>query len=101
MSLSVSDYFNSGVIDMNNTLEQIRRWFVSNKLTLNVNKTVYMFFNVIQINIPKTRYKNRRYSSKKADSHKYLGVTSDSNLKWYYHSKPLAKKTQYLQFKFL
>ena len=68
-------------------------WFMANKLTLNLNKTVAMNFwpgnkkgansiNIMDVNIPFVQ------------STRFLGVYLDENLDWKYHSNQVYKKIQ-------
>ena len=60
-------------------------WFMANKLTLNLNKTVAINFwsiNIMDVKIPIVQFT------------KFLGVYLDENLDWKYHSNQVYNKIQ-------
>ena len=69
-------------IEVNSALKNISHWLISNKLTLNVDKSNLLFFNVS--NIQKTdldiRLGNEKLEVKQYA--KYLGLHIDSKLTW-------------------
>ena len=67
----------------------INKWFISNRLTLNINKTCYMLFNnklshinILINNINLTRVK----------STEFLGIIIDEHLDWKLHILYLKNK---------
>jgi hypothetical protein len=53
----------------------LRKWFIANKLSLDISQTCYMVFSS-KSNADIVLYYNR-YSTKKVDSCRYLGVITD------------------------
>ena len=71
---------------MNEDLHTLNDWFKANKLSLNVNKTVCMFFsNNIKPNKETCKFKIGDSEIKEVDHFKFLGLIIDSNLKWQNH----------------
>ena len=71
---------------MNDDLHTLNDWFKANKLSLNVNKTVCMFFsNNIKPNKETCKVKIGDSEIKEVDHFKFLGLIIDSNLKWQNH----------------
>ena len=66
----------------------INKWFISNRLTLNINKTCYMLFNnkLSHINIS---INNINLTIVK--STEFLGIIIDENLDWKLHILYLKK----------
>ena len=71
---------------MCNELQQFYDWFASNKLSINVEKTTYIFFNYNRptINTDMNVVMNG-ISLKRVNSTKFLGVHIDANLSWVNH----------------
>lgn len=88
-------------LKMNKLLIIVHEWLIENKLTLNVQKTVYITFGLHCDTIPENL--NIRIDDKqitKVDSCKYLGIIIDSSLKWDKHIEHLIKKTKYIVYVF-
>ena len=70
-------------------LLNINKWFISNKLTLNINKTCYMLFNnkLSHINISINNINLTRVKSTE-----FLGIIIDENLDWKLHILYLKNK---------
>ena len=72
-------------------LERINQWFISNKLSLNVSKTMYSFFyklskrDNIPLLLPKLNINNSEIE--RPECLKFLGVLLDENLCWKEHIK--------------
>ena len=81
---------------VNIELQKISRWFISNKLPLNVTKTENPFFhkprkkNNISLVLPKLSICNNEI--KLSESLKFLGVFLDENLTWKDHIRYLENK---------
>ena len=81
---------------VNNELEKINEWFISNKLSLNVEKTKYSFFHKpskkedIPLVLPKLKVSD--HEIERVDSIKFLGVFLDENLTWKEHIRYTENK---------
>ena len=81
---------------VNNELQKISQWFISNKLSLNVKKTKYFFFHKpskkdnIPLALPKLCINNSQIQ--RSESIKFLGVFLDENLTWKDHIKYIENK---------
>ena len=76
---------------INQDLENINQWFISNKLSLNIKKTKYSFFHKpsqignIPLLLPKLIISN--YEVQRTESITFFGVLLDENLSWKKHIK--------------
>ena len=76
---------------VNQELENIKQWFLSNKLSINIKKTKHSFFHKpsqkeeIPFLLPKLIINN--YEIQRTESIKFLGVLLDENLSWKEHIK--------------
>lgn len=87
--------------NMNKTLHRINQWLASNKLTLNVDKTVFMTFGNYSNSVPSVmNIQIANQSIKRVEYCKYLGVIFDFNLRWDKHIEFILNKTKYLLFIF-
>ena len=83
---------------VNNELQKISQWFISNKLSLNVKKTKYSFFHKpskndnISLALPKLCINNNQIQ--RSESIKFLGVFLDENLTWKDHIKYIENKIE-------
>lgn len=76
--------------EMNNDLNLIRLWMLRHKMTLNVDKTHYMFFsNTIPMQMY-VHYENMEIQ--RVNEFKYLGLTLDSKLSFSSHIRTLKSK---------
>ena len=83
---SLINYINVDLTNLNN-------WFISNKLTLNVNKSHYMIFSrklVLQLNIPHICINNTQLE--KVNNTVFLGILLQENLSWELQIKSIVKK---------
>ena len=92
-------YFNSPNINVlfdkaNQSLVNYKKWFDSNKLTLNTSKTQYIIFHRKQRRIPEND--NQIFLGTDLVTEKkyvkFLGVVVDCNLSWNYHIGNLNRK---------
>ena len=71
---------------VNNELQKISLWFISNKLSINLTKAKYSFFHKpsktddIPLALPKLYIDNNKIQ--RSESIKFLGVFLDENLTW-------------------
>ena len=78
--------------EINNELEKVSAWLISNKLTLNIKKSKFMLISNKR-NIPtdfKLKIDNRNLG--RCTSYKYLGVYFDENLDWKTHIEHVSSK---------
>lgn len=80
--------------NINMTLGRVIDWLQSNNLSINLNKTKIMNFNLIQnynLNINyNIIYKNTQI--KQTNNIKFLGLEIDSNFSWKFHIESVCKK---------
>ena len=86
---------NSIQLNLNRDLDNLNKWLISNKLTLNTAKTKFMFIgsrqklntlsNPLELLIDNVPIKH-------VSSVKSLGVFIDENLRWQTHIDKLSKK---------
>ena len=87
---------NTAFLKVNDELQKINEWFISNKLSLNVKKTKYSFFHKpskkddIPLVLPKLNINNSEIA--RTESIKFLGVLLDENLSWKTHIKYIENK---------
>lgn len=74
---------------MQRDLKILNRWFTLNSLTLNTDKTKAMVFNATDVNLPRLVIRNETIEF--VQSHKYLGIHLQSNLKWNVHIDKIVK----------
>ena len=77
---------------MEHDLAILSDWFKANKLTLNTNKSVGIFFNHTNHNLKLTNVMVNEVQLPFVDSTKFLGVWVDSKLKWNMHVEKLIMK---------
>ena len=81
---------------VNNELQKIFQWFISNKLSINMTKTKYSFFykpskrDDIPLAQAKLYIDNNQIQ--RSESIKFLGVFLDENLTWKDHIKYIENK---------
>ena len=79
-------FMNTVFLKVNDELQKVNEWFISNKLSLNVKKTKYSFFHKpskksdIPLVLPKLNINNREIA--RTESIKFLGALFDENLSW-------------------
>ena len=81
------------ITDTNIELDNINRWTIANKMTLNIDKSHYIIFKRDRntpINVPKLNINNSNLEV--VENTKFLGLTIQSNLKWDTHIKILTNK---------
>ena len=70
---------------INNELENVNRWLVSNKLSLNVKKTKYMIFHKHDNNVTDQNISINNVSISRVQNFNFLGLHLTSNLTWNTH----------------
>lgn len=91
-------YFDTDIIqlrsNMQHDLQQLHIWLIHNKLSLNAEKTKYMIVrphNNHEFEQPLLLHINNR-QIEQIHSHKYLGITLQSNLKWNAHTQHIKNR---------
>ena len=78
--------------EVNFELQKVYVWLASNKLTLNIKKSKFMFFsNKKKVN-HEMNIKINGNKLEKCDNYKYLGVIFDNNLSWQPHIEYICGK---------
>ena len=78
------------VATVNRELSHVTDWIKANKLSLNVNKTNYMFFSNT-LNNPPNQIMFDKMNISQVSSTKFLGVTIDNKLSWNIHIDNICK----------
>ena len=79
--------------ETNKLLEGVNKWLVLNKLSLNLNKTVFMTFGNYYDSVPDIiEVKINDRTIKRVESNKYLGINLDYKVKWDLHIDSVIKK---------
>ena len=79
----------------NTEIQKMHRWFIANKLTLNLKKTKFMLFSTKRKKKAKEnkfRININKYCIKQVSEMKYLGVILDNKLNWHNHIQYLCTK---------
>lgn len=99
--ISTGKTWNVVETQMNNYLNEINNWLALNKLSLNVDKTVFMTFGNYCDSVPdniEIKINNKKLN--RVETCKYLGVYFDYRMRWESHIEYLINKTKYLVFIF-
>ena len=70
---------------LNVELYLLYEWLNANKLTLNVDRTIYMIFHRTRIKTDKLSLTIGQGTLKETSQHKYLGLITDNKLNWSAH----------------
>lgn len=99
--IATEDTWEQSIKKMNELLDKVANWLALNKLSLNIDKTVFMTFGNYSDSVPKlVEIKIKDIYVKRVDCCKYLGIIFDSNVKWDKQIEYLISKTKYLIFVF-
>ena len=75
----------------NGDLNKLNEWCMSNRLTINSDKTYFMLFsNNIDNNLPELIIRNNQIA--RTSKLKFLGVTFDENLTFKFHTHNISQK---------
>ena len=86
---------------MNRSLAIVNSWYHSNKLILNINKTMYVTFGNRNDSLPQNLTIHLdNHLLNRVQSTSYMGVIFDQNIKWKEHVKSIYKRTRYLIYIF-
>jgi hypothetical protein len=77
---------------INSDLSQLSRWFKTNKLSLNIDKTNYIIFTWNTNTHEKYQITIDNAIIKHVDTTKFLGIHIDNKLHWHEHIKHVKKK---------
>ena len=84
---------------MSNILNNVYQWLNVNRLSLNIEKTVFVTYGAYKNSIPNNiDIQIGTHNLTRVDHCKYLGVTFDCFLKWDYQIVSTVKRTRYLLF---
>ena len=84
---------NTLTLDIINKFNELNRWCISNKLTINANKTNFILFHTTNKPIPNdfSEITTEFMTIKRINSFKYLGITLDETLNWSEHVSILCE----------
>ena len=84
---------NTLTFDIINKFKELNRWSISNKLTINANKTNSILFNTTNKPIPNdfSEITTEFMTIKRVNSFKYLWITLDETLNWSEHESILCE----------
>ena len=88
---------------MNKYLEEVSTWLRLNKLTLNIQKTVYITVGNYSDSVSSINNINIKINEEpleRVTETKYLCIKFDTNMRWSKHIEYLINKTSYLIFIF-
>ena len=84
---------NTLTLDIISKFNELNRWCVSNKLTINASKTNFILFHTVNKPIPHNfvEITTEFMDIKRVTSFKYLGITLDETLNWSEHVNNLCE----------
>ena len=99
---SVASGWSQAESQMSETLANINDWFIANKLTLNLDKSVFITFGCNKKSIPNDDFTLNisKHNLKRVTTFKYLGIFIDQFLKWNNHVDYITKRVKHLLFIF-
>ena len=88
------DTIQSNNIDkvINEELSKVNNWLVTNKLSLNFNKSKYMQFHKALKHVPHLHLQIHNNEFSRVDTFNILGLQMNDNFKWNTHSDHVSKK---------
>ena len=88
------DTMQSNNIDkvINQELSKVNNWLVTNKLSLNFNKTKYMQFHKAPKHVPRLHLQIINNEISRVDTFNFLGPQINENLKWNTHIDHISPK---------
>lgn len=81
---------------LNTELINVSNWIMSNKLTLNINKTKFMISSPLTTQPVHTSIKINNFALNVVTDFKFLGITIDNKLKWKQHIDMVKSKVALL-----
>jgi hypothetical protein len=89
-------YLNKNILDLtsniNSDLSKLNDWLAANKLTMNVQKTNYIFFQRQNTSLPPLELVVNNVPIRQAHDLRILGVTFDQNLSFKIHTNNIKNK---------
>ena len=85
--------------NVDTTVKQLLQWFEKNRLLININKTVAMYFHNRQNNnvqYPTIKLHDKTISF--INNIRFLGLWMDDNLKWSTHIQSLVKRLSKISY---
>ena len=70
---------------INEKLSKVNTWWVTNKLSLNINKTKYMLFHKAPKHVPHLHLQINNYEISHVKTFNFVGLQMNDNLKWNTH----------------
>ena len=88
------DTIQSNNIDevINKELRKVNKWLVTNKLSLNFNKTKYMQSHKAPKHVPHLHLQINNNEISRVETFNFLGLQINDNLKWNIHINHISKK---------
>lgn len=88
----IEEYCHDLQRSLNSDMTAINKWMETHKLTINTDKSKYLFFNKKNCDNVTVRYNNSELD--RVPQYKYLGVTIDDKLNWGAHINDQLKKAR-------
>ena len=93
------DSWSAAQDNMNKLLNNVADWLGLNKLSLNIQKTMYITFRNYSNSVPETfNIAIQNQKIRRVMACKYLGIHFDYNMRWDKHIEYVYSKTKYLIF---
>ena len=77
---------------INEELNKVNNWLVTNKLSLNFNKTKYMQFHKAPKHVPHLHLQINNNDISRVDTFNFLGLQINDNMKWNTHIDHISQK---------
>ena len=77
---------------INTELSKVNNWLVTNKLSLNINKSKYMLFHMAPKHVPHLYLQINNNEISYVKTFNFLGLQMNGNLKWNTHIDNVSKK---------
>ena len=87
-----NNFCHRSIQKINNELEKLNEWFELNKLSLNVNKSVFMLFQHSRKEIVLPQIKIGGNEIKNVEHFNFLGTTINKHMNWKHHVNKLSSK---------
>jgi hypothetical protein len=88
--------------EINKHLVNINDWLCANKLSLNIDKSIFLIFHTVQKKkLSPVRLTLNNCNLKEETKIRYLGILFDSNLSWKQHISHLSRKISVILVRYL